>query len=67
MMSYRDNAYKHGIGWSIWHMQWCTKYRRKVFLDVHLKKLCEILLEEVSKRHKFRIEELEIQPKPYLS
>lgn len=62
MISYRDNAYKHGIGWSIWHMQWVTKYRRKVFVETQLKKLCEILLEEAARRHNFKIESLEVQP-----
>lgn len=61
MISYRDNAYKHGIGWSIWHMEWVTKYRRKVFADSKLKKLCEILLQEAAQRYRFRIEECDVQ------
>jgi putative transposase len=61
MTVYRDNAYKHGIGWSIWHLQWVTKYRRKVFSDPELKKLCCILFEEAAKRYRFRIEEYEVQ------
>ncbi len=62
MISYQDNAYKHGIGWSIWHFEWVTKYRRKVFTDYKLKKLCEIVLEEAAARYKLRIEECEVQP-----
>ena len=62
MISYQDNAYNHGIGWSIWHFEWVTKYRRKVFTDSKLKKLCEILLEEAATRYKLRIEECEVQP-----
>ena len=61
-MRYSDHKYKHGIGWNICHMQWVTKYRYQVFNDVRLKNLCRILLEECAKRHKFQIEEAEIQP-----
>jgi putative transposase len=62
MISYQDNAYKHGVGWSIWHFEWVTKYRRKVFVDSELKKLCGILLEEAGRRYKLNIEEYEVQP-----
>ena len=62
MISYQDNAYKHGIGWSIWHFEWVTKYRYKVFVDTELKKLCETLLEESARRYNFSIEEHEVQP-----
>ena len=60
MTIYQAHAYKHGVGWSTWHFQWVTKYRRKVFEDVGLQKLCEIFLHEVEKRHSFVIEELEV-------
>ena len=60
MSIYQDNTYKHGIGWSTWHFQWVTKYRRKVFEDVELQKLCEIFLYETAKRHNFVIENLEV-------
>jgi len=61
MISYRDNAYKHVIGWSIWHFEWVTKYRRKVFVDSKLKKLCKILLEESARKHNFTMDECEVQ------
>lgn len=61
MTLYQDNAYKHGIGWSIWHLQWVTKYRHNVFKDVELKKLCGIAFEESAAKYRFRIEEYEIQ------
>ncbi len=60
MTVYQTHAYKHGVGWSNWHFQWVTKYRRRVFEDVALQKLCEIFLHEVAKRHSFAIEELEV-------
>lgn len=60
MTVYQTNAYKHSVGWSAWHFQWVTKYRRKVFEDVGLQKLCEIFLHEAAKRYGFAIEELEV-------
>ena len=60
MTVYQTHAYKHGVGWSTWHFQWVTKYRRKVFEDVELQKLCEIFLHEVANRNRFAIEELEV-------
>ena len=62
MTLYKDSAYKHGIGWSIWHLEWVTKYRFKVFEDNELKKLCEIAFEEAAMRYNIYLEEYEIQP-----
>lgn len=62
MTVYQDSAYKHGVGWSIWHLEWVTKYRHKVFNDSTLKKLCEVAFEEAAHRYNFRLEEYEIQP-----
>ncbi len=61
MTLYQDNAYKHGIGWSIWHFEWITKYRYRVFADKELQKLCGIAFEEAAKRYRFRLEDYEIQ------
>ena len=62
MTLYRDNSYRHGVGWSIWHLEWVTKYRRKIFEDENLKKLCEIAFSEAAKRYRFTLVEYEIQP-----
>ena len=62
MSIYQDHTYKHGIGWSTWHFQWVTKYRRKVFEDPELQKLCEVFLHEAAKRHRFELDELEVAP-----
>ncbi len=61
MNVYQQNAYKHGIGWSIWHLEWVTKYRRKVFKDAELKKLCGVAFEESARRYGFKLEEYEVQ------
>ncbi len=62
MTLYQDNAYKHGVGWSIWHFEWITKYRYKVFADRELQKLCGIAFDEAAKRYGLSIEDYEIQP-----
>ena len=61
MTVYQDNAYKHGIGWSIWHIEWITKYRLSVFKDEELQKLCGIAFEEAARRYGLKIEEYEVQ------
>ena len=60
-MRYSDHKYKHGVGWNICHVQWVTKYRYRVFSDSYLKNLCMILLHESARRHRFEIEEAEVQ------
>ena len=62
MKVYQDNAYKHGVGWSIWHLQWVTKYRRQVFRDPELQKFCGIAFEEAAKRYRFKLQDYEVQP-----
>ncbi len=62
MTLYKNYAYKHGVGWSIWHLEWVTKYRHKVFGDVELQKLCGIALEEAAKRYRLKLNEYEVQP-----
>lgn len=60
MSIYQGHKYKHGVGWSIWHLQWVTKYRYKIFEDFGLQKLCVVFLHEAAKRYGFTIEELEV-------
>src|SRR3989338_2629945 len=60
-MRYSDHKYKHGVGWNICHVQWVTKYRYRVFSDNYLKNLCMILLYRSGRRHRFEIEEAEVQ------
>ena len=60
MVKYRRFAHNRSIGWSTWHIQWCTKYRYKVFSNFEYKNLCTILLYESAKRHKFTILDCEV-------
>ncbi len=57
---YRKNAYKHSVGWSTWHLEWCTKYRYKIFCSEERRNLCKIFLQESAKRYNFTIFDCEV-------
>jgi len=48
----------HSIGQNMYHLEWCPKYRYKMFKRESNKKLCENVLHEVAKQHKIEITEL---------
>jgi len=52
----------HSVGQNLYHLEWCPKYRYKMFMKEENKKLCEDILEKVAKRHKMKIEELSVMP-----
>lgn len=61
-MRYNDNfRHQHAIGKSAWHMEWCTKYRYKVFKSDYNKNICVIALKEAAKKAKVAILDLEVQ------
>ena len=60
-MPYEDNTKAHSVGWSLYHLQWCTKYRYKIFRNDKLKNVCFIALTEAAQRHHIHIEEMDIQ------
>ena len=58
---YKSNAYAHAIGWSAWHFEWCTKYRRRIFYKDEFKNLCLIAIHEAARRHRIQILESECE------
>ena len=62
MISYQDNAYKHGIGWSIWHFEWVTKYRYNMFSKFEYKNLCEACIRKVATLHNIKIHIISVMP-----
>ena len=50
----------HSVGQNLYHLEWCPKYRYKMFIKEENKKLCEEILKEVAERHKMKIEELSV-------
>lgn len=62
-MKYSDNfTHQHAEGKSTWHIEWCTKYRYKLFESDYHKNICLIALEEAAKKSKVVILEKEVQP-----
>src|SRR3989344_3635795 len=62
-MKYSNNfVHQHSIGKSTWHIEWCTKYRYKVFRTVYHKNICVIALEEAAKKSNVVLLEREVQP-----
>ena len=60
MNVYKQHAQKRSVGWSTWHLQWCTKYRYKIFSSPERRNLCKIFLHEAAKRHNFAILDCEV-------
>ena len=52
----------HHVGISMWHLQWCTKYRYKMFGKEKLRIFCETAIKECCLRNKIEIIALNVQP-----
>ena len=59
------NQYKrtdHSIGVSMFHLQWCTKYRYKMFRKLKYKNLLTACIRRSASRNDIKIIELDVQP-----
>jgi len=45
----------HSVGIAFWHIQFCTKYRYKMFMKVEYKKLIECCIRNVCFKHNIKI------------
>lgn len=62
-MKYSENfAHQHAMGRSTWHIEWCTKYRYKIFKSEYNKNICVIALEEAAKKANVALLEREVEP-----
>lgn len=61
-MELEMNHYAHKVGVNVHHLEWCTKYRYKMFEQDKYKNLCEEILHEVAQRHRMVIRELFVMP-----
>jgi len=52
----------HKVGVNVHHLEWCTKYRYKMFRQDKYKNLCETILRETATRHNIQIRELGVMP-----
>ena len=55
----RDN---HSVGISMWHFEWCTKYRYKMFKKEEYRNLISACIRRAATMHKIKIVELNVQP-----
>lgn len=54
--------YSHKVGVNVHHLEWCTKYRYKMFKQDKYKNLCEENLREIAEIHNMTIRELSVMP-----
>jgi len=52
----------HRVGQSVYHFEWCPKYRYHMFKREENKKLCEKILKEIAERHGIIIIEMAVMP-----
>ena len=60
-----ENQYeknKHSVGISMWHFEWCSKYRYKMFAKFEYKNLVAACIRKAANLHKIKIIELAVQP-----
>ena len=55
-------SHSHSIGNNIHHLQWCTKYRYKMFRKQKFREFYKDILYMVARRHNIQILELAIMP-----
>ena|SRR3989344_6157662 len=52
----------HNVGVSMWHLQWCTKYRYKIFGQDKMRTSCEVVIKECCTRQNIKIIAMNVQP-----
>ena len=52
----------HSVGISMWHFEWCTKYRYKMFKKEEYRNLISACIRRAATMHKIKIVELNVQP-----
>lgn len=56
------NKTSHSTYNNLWHFEWCTKYRYKMFKHDKYRTFCTIAVMEGAKRHNIEILEFNVQP-----
>ena len=52
----------HSVGISMWHFEWCTKYRYRMFIKEHMKNLVTACIRRTASIHGIKIIELSVEP-----
>ena len=53
---------RHSVGVSMWHFEWCTKYRYRMFRKQEYKNLITACIRRAATLHGIKIIELNVQP-----
>ena len=54
-------SFSHSTGNNVHHIEWCTKYRYKMFRQFKYRIICRNAIDEVAKRHKIGIRSIGVQ------
>ena len=62
--SYKEMYEKssHSVGISMWHFEWCSKYRYKMFAKDKYKNLAVACIRKAASMHRIKIIELSVEP-----
>ncbi|MGD9276877.1 MAG: IS200/IS605 family transposase [Candidatus Pacearchaeota archaeon] len=58
----QHNRNDHSVGVVMLHLEWCTKYRYKMFGKIKYKNLIAACIKRTATAHKIKIIELDVQP-----
>jgi len=61
-MSFEYTRNNHSVGDSIWHMEWCPKYRYEMFRKFKYKSLVEACIRKAAHEHGIEIMEINVMP-----
>ncbi|MBL7147199.1 MAG: IS200/IS605 family transposase [Nanoarchaeota archaeon] len=61
-MNFEYTRNNHSVGDSIWHMEWCPKYRYKMFRLFKYKNLVEACIRKAAHEHGIKIMEISVMP-----
>ena len=56
------NRINHSVGVVMLHLQWCTKYRYKMFRKIKYRNLITACIRRSASRNKIKILEIDVQP-----
>ena len=59
---FKYSRQKHSVGDSIWHMEWCPKYRYNMFRKLEYKNLIEVCIKQAASEHGIEIKEINVMP-----
>jgi putative transposase len=52
----------HSVGDNFWHIEWCPKYRYKMFRKLKYKNLAEACITQAAEEHGITVHELQVMP-----